>query len=77
MIHALGCIVDYGRLLFLCCTRLKDFDLVDLVKTNEIHTKFTRKSLVEVSDLFEVAQGVESIITIYYSTDSLNSVSGV
>ena len=52
-------LVYYGRLLFLCCTRLKDFDLVDLVKI--IHTKFTQnsqKSLVEVTDLFEVAQRV-------------------
>ena len=39
------------------CTRLKDFDLVDLVKI--IHTKFIQnfqKSLVEVFELFEVAQ---------------------
>ena len=39
-----------------------------------------RMGLVRIiSDLFEVAQGVESIITItmYYATDSLISISGV
>ena len=69
---------------FLCCTRLKDFGLVDLVKI--IHRKFPqnsykihKKSPVEVSDLFEVAWGVESIMTIYYSysSDSLISITGV
>ena len=53
ILWSLGCIVYYGRFLFLWYTRLKDFDLVDLVKiirtkltqnSHKIHTKFTQNS---------------------------------
>ena len=36
-----------------------------------IHTKLITNSLVEVSDIFEVTQGVEAVIRIYDSGDSL------
>ena len=70
-----GCVVYYERLLFLCCTRLKDFDLVDLVKI--IHTKFTKKNTGRGYRSFWGS--TEGLVhhSYHYPTDSLISVSGV